>query len=138
MGVEIRENRISVVPETEQRLVVDELVEHIHLATKDEKVIVDVREIGVPGVQGSKGDQGDPGIQGPSGEVVAGSGDISYTHSQIEPVSTWTITHNLGKYPSVNVTDSAGTVVTGDIFYQSTNVVIVDFDAPFGGKAHLN
>lgn len=61
-----------------------------------------------------------------------------YVHNQIASSSTWTITHNLGYYPSVTVVDSANNVVVGDVTYVSDNVVTVSFNATFGGKAYLS
>lgn len=61
-----------------------------------------------------------------------------YVHNQISSSATWTITHNLGYYPSVTVVDSANHVVVGDVTYVSDNVVTVSFNATFGGKAYLS
>ena len=53
--------------------------------------------------------------------------------------STWTITHNLNKRPSVNVVDSAGEVQTpDDIIYNNSNSITVKFLAAFRGEAYLN
>lgn len=65
-------------------------------------------------------------------------GDTSYIHHQIVPSSTWTITHNLGKYPSVTVVDSSNNVVVGDIQYIDQNTVKIMFTTEFAGKAYLN
>ena len=50
----------------------------------------------------------------------------------------WTITHNLGKYPSVTIVDDKNEVVVGAIDYVSTNQVTVSFNSPFDGCAFLN
>lgn len=50
----------------------------------------------------------------------------------------WVIEHNLDKYPSVNVVDSAGTIITGEVTYLSNNVLKINFQASFAGKAYLN
>lgn len=65
-------------------------------------------------------------------------GATTYTHTQTAPAAVWTITHNLDRYPSVSVVDSAGTVVIGDVQYQSKDVIQVAFTAPFAGVAYLN
>jgi len=54
------------------------------------------------------------------------------------PSDTWMITHNLNKYPSVTVVDSAGTVVIGAISYTDLNSLIVTFSSGFSGSANLN
>lgn len=62
----------------------------------------------------------------------------SYVHTQGAAAATWTITHGLGRYPSVMVVDSAGTVVHGGIAYNSIDELVVTFSAAFSGKAFLN
>lgn len=62
----------------------------------------------------------------------------TYTHVQIAPCDVWMINHNLNRYPSVTVVDSAGTVVVGDIKYISTSSVKVSFSGGFAGRAYLN
>lgn len=62
----------------------------------------------------------------------------SYAHNQIASASEWTITHNLGKYPSVTIVDSADRVVVGEVEYISVNQLKVSFTAAFSGKAYLN
>ena len=63
---------------------------------------------------------------------------VSYIHQQTSPLSAWTITHNLGKYPSVSVVDSSGNEVVGELQYINANQVILNFSAPFSGEAYLN
>tara|TARA_R100000479_G_C6286038_1_gene164752 strand:+ start:384 stop:638 length:255 start_codon:yes stop_codon:yes gene_type:complete len=70
-------------------------------------------------------------------------GDITYTHNQSSTSDTWTITHNLNRFPSVTVVDSANTVVIGTIVYNSVNQLTITFFAggsavAFQGKAYLN
>ena len=62
----------------------------------------------------------------------------AYTHNQSASASTWTITHNLGFFPSVTVVDSGGTTVIGDVSYISENQVSITFSAAFGGKAYFS
>ena len=64
--------------------------------------------------------------------------DKHYTHTQSVVADTWNITHNLNKYPSVSVVDSAGNQVEGDIEYVDANNVILSFCGAFSGKAYLN
>jgi hypothetical protein len=61
-----------------------------------------------------------------------------YTHDQSVASATWTVTHNMGKYPSVTVVDTAGDEVFGDVNYVSVNQLVISFNAPFSGKAYLN
>ena len=73
-----------------------------------------------------------------TGTGPAASSDKYYHHVQGSASTTWTITHNLGKNPSVTVIDSGGTVVEGDIAYTSSNVVTVTFTSSFAGDAYCN
>ena len=69
----------------------------------------------------------------------AGSaGDSHFVHNQISAQATWSVTHNLGKHPSVTVVDSAGTQVYGEVEYPSLNQVVLTFSAAFSGTAYLN
>lgn len=66
------------------------------------------------------------------------TGDKHFTYIKNTPDKIWEITHNLDKYPSVTVVDSAGSVVMGDITYTSKSSLTVTFSAAFSGKAYLN
>lgn len=65
-------------------------------------------------------------------------GDKAFLYTQSVPSDTWVITHNLNKYPSITVTDSAGSIVVGEYTYLSTNQVQCSFSGEFSGKACLN
>jgi hypothetical protein len=58
-------------------------------------------------------------------------------YTQVSPSSSWTITHDLGGYPSVSVVDSAKTQVIGEVTYLSETQIRVDFTQPFSGLAYL-
>lgn len=62
----------------------------------------------------------------------------NYIHLQDVPSDTWVIEHNLGKYPSVNIVDSANDDVIGEINYNNINQITLTFTASFSGKAFLN
>jgi hypothetical protein len=75
--------------------------------------------------------------------VNALKGTPTYTHNQSAASATWTITHNLNKFPSVTVIDSGDSVVQGEILYNSANQLTLTFFAggvasAFSGKAYLN
>ena len=63
---------------------------------------------------------------------------FSHIHNQTVSSSTWNITHNLNKYPSVSVVDSSNEEVIGEVVYINSNSLTVKFSAPFSGKAFLN
>jgi hypothetical protein len=60
-----------------------------------------------------------------------------FIHTQAVASSTWQITHALTGRPSVMVVDSAGTVVIGEIRYNSNTSITILFTAPFSGFAYL-
>lgn len=61
----------------------------------------------------------------------------SYTHQQLIAMDTWVINHNLNRIPSVTITDSAGTVVVGDVKHIDLNTTEVNFTSGFAGTAYL-
>ena len=70
-------------------------------------------------------------------------GDITYTHSQTSTSATWTIKHNLHRFPSVTVVNNSDAVVVGTVVYNSNKQLTITFfeggDAlAFQGKAYLN
>ncbi len=64
--------------------------------------------------------------------------DKTYLHVQTTASNTWVIPHNLNKYPSVSVIDSAGNEVDGDVIYNSVNQITIVFKGAFKGSATLN
>lgn len=73
-----------------------------------------------------------------SSELGLTGDDKNFIYTKDTPDTIWDITHNLDKYPSVTIVDSAGSVVMGDITYVSKNNLKVTFSAAFGGTAYLN
>ncbi|MDB0027183.1 hypothetical protein N9D80_01345 [Flavobacteriales bacterium] len=64
--------------------------------------------------------------------------DKHYTHTQSVSASQWVITHNLNKYPAVQVIDSANNFCIGEVTHNSVNQLTLDFNASFTGNAYLN
>ena len=83
-------------------------------------------------------------VLGRSGGVIIGmsmsavGGDKHYAHEEVIPSVQWNITHGLNTYPAVQVVDSAGTIVEGDVKYNDVNNVTLNFSAAFAGKAYFN
>jgi hypothetical protein len=72
--------------------------------------------------------------------VKLGSGGGStYTHTQAVSAATWSVTHNLGRYPNVAVRDTAisNELVYGTVTYLDTNSLTISFSAGFTGEAYL-
>lgn len=62
----------------------------------------------------------------------------SYTHNQSSASDVWTINHNLNKYPSVSVVDSAGSQVICEVRYIDANNLECKFVGALSGVAYLN
>ena len=70
--------------------------------------------------------------------TLSDGSDKSYVFVQGVPATTWTIQHDLQKFPSITVIDTADTVVIGQYTYINNNNVTLTFSAGFAGKAYLN
>ena len=70
--------------------------------------------------------------------TLSSQGAPTFEFDQGAAATTWDITHNLGKFPSITVIDTGNTVVTGEYNYINNNRVILTFSAAFAGKAYLN
>ena len=62
----------------------------------------------------------------------------NYIYTQSTANDTWSISHNLGRYPSVMVADTSGSVAVGTVTYIDSNNLTITFSAPFSGTAYLN
>lgn len=78
----------------------------------------------------------------PSVDVIITGGivgtDKNFVFTQSSASATWTVNHTLNKFPSVSVVDSAGSIVIGNVTYNSTSQITLTFSASFSGKAYLN
>jgi hypothetical protein len=64
--------------------------------------------------------------------------DKNFVHTQGSPSATWNITHNLGKYPAVDVVDTGGSAVIPTVVYIDVNNVQLVFGSATSGKAFMN
>lgn len=74
-------------------------------------------------------------VAGPRGAAGAAGGSYSYT--QPTPAATWTITHNLGRYPVFNLFTAADPTepVYTDITYPDNNTAVVEWPTAVAGRA---
>ena len=70
--------------------------------------------------------------------TLSSQGTPTFIFNQGVAATTWNVNHNLGKFPSITVIDTANTVVTGEYTYTDNNNVTLTFSAGFAGKAYLN
>lgn len=61
-----------------------------------------------------------------------------YVHDQQQSSSSWVVSHNLNKFASVNIVDTANSEVIGEVTYNNTNQLTITFSAPISGKAYIN
>ena len=64
--------------------------------------------------------------------------DKTFIFTQAVPATTWNITHNLGKFPSVSVINGNNVIINGEVTYIDNNNIQANFSAGFSGKAYLN
>jgi hypothetical protein len=69
---------------------------------------------------------------------VEQNANTTFVYTQPSPSATWIITHNLNKYVTVTIVDSAENVVIGDVVYNSLNQITVSFSGGFSGTAYIN
>lgn len=70
--------------------------------------------------------------------TLSSQGAPTFIFTQTVAATVWNVNHNLGKFPSISVVDTANTVVAGQYEYTDNNNVILIFSAGFAGKAYLN
>lgn len=71
-------------------------------------------------------------------EALETGADKTYVHEQGIASDTWEIQHNLNKYPSVTLVDSANTQFEAQVIYNDKNNCTVYMNGATKGKAYLN
>jgi hypothetical protein len=69
-------------------------------------------------------------------DVVSG-GLVAYVYSQPTPETTWTINHNLGRYPSVELFNTGMQEIDAEIAHPSINQTVVTLNPATAGLARL-
>lgn len=64
--------------------------------------------------------------------------DRTYYHVQDTASTTWTITHNMKKYPTPAIFDEDGEVILTDFVNTSIDTTVITFGRPTKGAATLN
>lgn len=97
----------------------------ITLATTETKVILGVQREGPQGPKGDTGDVGPPGVGG-------------FDFTQSTPAATWTINHNLGYRPGVDLFTVGGVEMEAEVVHLSLNTTLVYFLTPTAGSARCS
>jgi hypothetical protein len=70
--------------------------------------------------------------------VDSSGADKTYIHTQASSITTWTVSHNLNKYPTVAVVDTSQNVVMADIHYVDANQLLVSLGSAGTGYVYCN
>lgn len=62
---------------------------------------------------------------------------VPYVHQQSTPATTWTINHNMGKYPTVELFNSGMQEIDADISHPSVNQTVITLNPATAGQARL-
>ena len=85
-----------------------------------------------------RGSAGDP-VGGVTSIAPSGfTNETTFTFTQGSASNTWTINHNLDRFPSVTVVDSSDNIVVGAVTYNNSNQIVITFTETVIGKAYLN
>lgn len=66
------------------------------------------------------------------------SADKTYVHNQPIASATWTVNHNMSKFPSATMVLSTGQKGYGDVTYIDENNLTITFASAESGKAYIN
>ena len=69
---------------------------------------------------------------------VVDMGDKNYVHNQPVASITWTVQHNLDKFPSCTMVLSTGQQGYGDVNFIDENNLTITFSGAVSGKAYIN
>ena len=70
--------------------------------------------------------------------LYSGAQDKDFTFSQSSAATTWNVTHNLNKFPSVTVTLADGQQVIADVTPNNKNNLTITFSGDNSGIAYMN
>lgn len=70
--------------------------------------------------------------------VLDAAGDKNFVFTQATPSATWSIQHNLNKFPSVTSVNNSNIKMFGEVTYVDENNLTINFSAGFSGKAYMN
>ena len=66
------------------------------------------------------------------------AGDKNYVHPQAKASATWTVQHNLNKFPSVTSVNINNIEMYGEVVFNDLNNLTINFSAAFSGQAFIN
>jgi dihydroxyacetone kinase DhaKLM complex PTS-EIIA-like component DhaM len=105
---------MSTVVVERTQLVAEAIGEQVHVSVQQTPVKVEIAAVGP---------------QGPAGIAQ------SFTHTQSPAAAQWTINHNLGARPVVELFDTGGAEIEAEVVHTSVNQAIAYFNVPLAGTA---
>jgi len=69
---------------------------------------------------------------------AASAGDKNYVHPQPVASATWTVQHDLNKFPSVTSVNINNIEMYGEVVFNDLNNLTINFSAAFSGQAFIN
>lgn len=70
--------------------------------------------------------------------ISSGVGDKNYVHPQPVASATWTVQHDLNKFPSVTSVNINNIEMYGEVVFDDLNNLTINFSAAFSGQAFIN
>ena len=70
--------------------------------------------------------------------LYSGAQDKDFTFTQSSAATTWSVTHNLNKFPSVTTTLADGQQVIAEVTYNNKNNLTITFSSSNSGIAYMN
>jgi len=64
--------------------------------------------------------------------------DKNYVHPQDQASATWTVQHDLNKFPSVTTVNTNNIEMYGEVVFNDLNNLTINFSAAFSGQAFIN
>lgn len=117
-----------LIVDGEVRIIAEQSTSTVLVRREEVQQIMAVAEQGPPGPPGAPGPAGLPGPPG----------GATYVHTQSTSAAVWTVAHNLGRRPSIAVTDHLGNVLIADIQYLDASLAQVTHSVPAIGYAYCN
>ncbi|HAI59346.1 MAG TPA: hypothetical protein DCM32_05655 [Xanthomonadaceae bacterium] len=72
-----------------------------------------------------------------AGGLPFAGGSQSFVHTQASPSPSWTVNHNLGFRPAVEVYSVGGAEIEAAILHTSVNQTAISFSTPTAGSARF-
>ncbi len=66
------------------------------------------------------------------------AGDVYYRHVQTLADAEWEIAHDLGRHPTIQIVDTSGRIVHGDVVHVDMDNATATFSAAFSGEAYCS